>query len=479
MPNRPEFNTLSQHQYGGTLGGPLVPNRARIFLNYEGQRRKESNRFSQVILDNFDALNAVRARFRLKPETLNQVHTNDHNQFLVKRDFRLGEQHTASIRYNYLNSEALNFPGGGGRASPASTAARNNETRDQAAVVNLMSVFTPRLINEARVQWARRSYDFQATINEPALEISNLILMGKTTSDMDSYRESRLQTTDNLLLVRGGHQIKVGANINFLNDEAQWNLFFPARIIFPTLQAFYDFTPAVFWWPSLKDAADHPGFSTSWSAAVPSAWDSQTRLTMNHSIFGVFAQDQWKVSSKLSLNYGVRYDVESYPQPYIAKRDLSNVQPRVGIAYAYSPKGAVRVGYGIFTDRLASSLGQVFWATEWLARGDLAGNGVGACGVRQLPVPESGVRAVDRSKRQRLPDGRAPYGQTDYFGPPFPGARRLLRHFEQGLVHVPRWHVRVGKAIRGIRRVPRLLHVLAHPLERRFSGEPRRLLRGA
>jgi len=43
----------------------------------------------------------------------------------------------------------------------------------------------------------------------------------------------------------------------------------------------------------------------------------------------------------------------------------------VGVAYAYSPRGVVRAGYGIFTDRLASSVGQLFWATEWLSRGDV------------------------------------------------------------------------------------------------------------
>jgi hypothetical protein len=369
---RPEFDTLSQHQYGGTLGGPLVRDRSFVFLNYEGQRREESNRFSQVILDNLDALNAVRARFSLKPETLDQVRSNDYDQVLVKLDQRLNDKHRTALRYNYLRSEALKFPGGGGRASPASSAARDNQTRDQAAVATLTSVFSPTFLNEARVQWSRRSYDFLATTNEPALEISNLILMGKTTSDMDFYRERRVQATDSLLLVRGSHQIKFGADVNVLGDEAQWNLFFPARIIFPTLQAFSAFTPAVFWWPQLKDAAAHPGFSTSWSTAVPSAWDPQTRLTLDHSMFGVFAQDEWKIGAKVTLNYGVRYDVESYPEPYIAKTDLNNIQPRVGAAYAYSSRGVVRAGYGMFTDRLASSVGQLFWATEWLARGDLS-----------------------------------------------------------------------------------------------------------
>jgi hypothetical protein len=48
------------------------------------------------------------------------------------------------------------------------------------------------------------------------------------------------------------------------------------------------------------------------------------------------------------------------------------VQPRLGLAYAYSPRGVVRAGYGIFTDRLASSVGQLLTASQWSARGDLA-----------------------------------------------------------------------------------------------------------
>ena len=73
-------------------------------------------------------------------------------------------------------------------------------------------------------------------MNEPALEISNLIIMGKTTSDLDFYRETRFQGTDSLLFIRGSHQVKVGADFNYLQDDAGWNLFFPARIIFPNTE---------------------------------------------------------------------------------------------------------------------------------------------------------------------------------------------------------------------------------------------------
>ena len=45
--------------------------------------------------------------------------------------------------------------------------------------------------------------DFTPVINEPDLEVSNLLITGKTTSDMDFYRESRLQLSDNLSVVSG------------------------------------------------------------------------------------------------------------------------------------------------------------------------------------------------------------------------------------------------------------------------------------
>jgi outer membrane receptor protein involved in Fe transport len=172
-----------------------------------------------------------------------------------------------------------------------------------------------------------------------------------------------------MLFVGGGHQFKFGVDWNSIQDEAQWDLFFPARIIFPNLNAFLAFTPVVFWWPVLTDAT-HPGFTLPFTDPVPAAWQDQTLFDLDHDSVGVFAQDQWTVSSKLTLNYGVRYDTESYPGGSVARKDNDNVQPRVGLAYAYSPRGVLRAGFGLFTDRLVSSVGQVFTAAQWSSRGD-------------------------------------------------------------------------------------------------------------
>jgi len=333
--NTPGADRLHQHQFGVTLGMPLAPDRVFLFANWEGQRREVSNRFSRVVLDNIDALNAVRRQFNLSPETTNQLLLNHYNSAMVKVDAR-GAMHTASTRVNFLYSDTDNFLGGGGRASPTSSTARDNITKDFAAVENLVSVLSPGLINEARFQGAYRSFDFPSVLKEPAIDISNFIIMGKSTSDVDFYSERRLQLSDSLTRTAGSHQIKGGVDLNFLREESEFHAFFPARIIFPSLAAFQTFTPAVFWWPYLKAAPTYPGIDTSWTNDMPSEqWRTATQWSLSYSSYGLYAQDQWRAGPRLSLTYGLRYDFERYPSGYITERDMNNVQPRVGASFAY------------------------------------------------------------------------------------------------------------------------------------------------
>ena len=370
--NRPNEDTLKQHQFGATFGGPVVANRTFGFANYEGQLRKASNRFSQVVLDNLALLNSVRVPLGLRAETTDQVLDNHYNSFLVKIDQRFEEQHTLSVRYNFLDSDTDNFLGGGGRASPTSSTARDNTTRDQALVANFVSVVSPRLVNEARFQAARRTFDFPAVFNEPSLDVSNFIIMGKSTSDVDAYAETRYQIADSLTWSSGAHQVKAGVDINALRNDATWNLFFPARIVFPNLAAFQTFTPVVFWWPFLATASSYPGITPDWTQAVPADWIDDTTFSFDHGSYGFFVQDSWRATTQLTLTYGLRYDFETYPSRYIQESDRNNFQPRIGAAFAVTPRLVVRGGYGIFHDRLTSSIGQLFNATEWSSGGNLA-----------------------------------------------------------------------------------------------------------
>lgn len=363
---------LRQNQFGGTLGAPLVKDRTFIFANYEGQRRAESNKFSTVILNNLGGINATKRSFGLTPEITNQLRTNDYDGFLGKIDHHFNVAHSASFRYNVLSSETNGFLGGGGRASPASSTARNNNTLDQSLVASELAVFGPNKVNEFRFQWAKRTFDFQSVLKEPDFEISNLIITGKSTSDVDFYRENRAEVSDSFNLTVGSHSIKFGGEFSHLQNDSQWDLFFPARVIFANLNGFLAGTPVVFWWPLLSNGSPRPGLGVPFTQDVPTAWQPFTRTSLDHNAYGLFLQDEWKATSALTLTYGARYDFETYPDKFFLNRDWNNIQPRVGFAYAYGHHGVVRGGFGIFDDRLVSSIGQVFNTAEWISVGDQA-----------------------------------------------------------------------------------------------------------
>src|SRR5207249_4042443 len=124
------------------------------------------------------------------------------------------------------------------------------------------------------------------------------IIMGKSTSDVDYYAETRLQYAQSLAWTTGAHQLKGGVDVNHLRDASQWDLFFPARIIFPSLAAFETFTPAVFWWPYQVAATSYPGLSPTWTDDVPEAWRSATRFGLNDTSLGLFVQDRWQAAPR-------------------------------------------------------------------------------------------------------------------------------------------------------------------------------------
>jgi hypothetical protein len=212
---------LRQNQYGATFGAPIVKDKTFFFANYEGQRRAESNKFSTVILQNLAGINATKESFGLTPEVTDLLRSNDYDGFLVKLDHHLNPNHTASFRYNLLNSTVNGFLGGGGRASPASSTARNNDTRDQSLVGSWVGLFGPEKVNELRYQWARRTFELPSVLKAPDFEISNLIITGKSTSDVDFYRETRNQIADSFTITPGAHSIMFGGDFNVINTASK------------------------------------------------------------------------------------------------------------------------------------------------------------------------------------------------------------------------------------------------------------------
>ncbi len=376
----PGFNTLRQNQFGATLGGPIKKDKTFFFLNYEGQRRAQSPTYPGVLVQNLSAINALKQSLGLAPENLNLLKTADYDEGLVKVDHQLNAKNRLSLRYSIEGSTQLNMLvgetlDGGGIGAPSS--GRDGLLRDQALVGNWTSTVKSSLVNSTLVQWARRNYGFPGVTGQPNLDVPNLLLFGHNFGAFDRYNETRLQISDTLSWVTGKHYAKFGVDSNYIQNFVIWPGFTPARIIFPSLSDLLVSSPAnwgktpcpaplppffmapcaaAFFWgapigpgPFNPNQAS-PSVPTTWQNAYLPSEASNFDVSLNHSYWGFFGQDQWRLTPKLTLNYGLRWDFETGLGFYI-NPDYRDFQPRIGLAYSPDSKTVIRAGYGIFADK--------------------------------------------------------------------------------------------------------------------------------
>lgn len=375
----PGFDTLRQNQFGATLGGPLQKDKTFFFVNYEGQRRGQSPTYPGLLVANLGAINAVKASYGLAPENLGVLTTANVDNGFVKLDHQINDKNRISARYSIQDATDLNMLvgqtlDGGGIGAPSS--GRNGLLRDQSIVGAWTTTLNSNQVNDMLVQWAQRNYGFPGTTGQPNLDIPNILLFGHNFGAFDRYDEKRTQFTDTLSWSHGKHFMKFGFDTNYIQNFVINPGFTPARVIFPSLGDFlasskagWGSTPcppplvglvapciAAFFWgapigagPFNPNAAS-PSLPTTWQNAFQPSLIGDFSFNLNHSYYGFFAQDQWHLTPKLTVNYGLRYDLETglgfFIDPY-----RKEFQPRVGLAYSPDSKTVIRAGYGIFNDK--------------------------------------------------------------------------------------------------------------------------------
>ena len=381
----PGFNTLRQNQFGSTLGGPIQKDKTFYFVNYEGQRRAQSPTFPAVLVQNLAAINALKASLMPNEpnqgqENLSVLKTADHDNALVKIEHQLNKDNRLSLRYSILDARDVNLLvgetlDGGGIGAPSS--GRNGLTRDQALVGTWNSQLSPSLLNSVLGQWARRNYGFAGVTGEPNLDVPNVLAFGHNFGAFDRYNESRIQLSDTVSLVKGRHYEKFGVDTNYVRNFVIWPGFTPARIIFPSLPDLLASSPAdwaagtpcpfpltgftapcaaAFFWGApigpgpFNATQSSPPVSTTWQNAFRPDQAHNFFFNLNHSYWGFFGQDQWRITPRITVNYGVRYDFES-GLGAVVNEDHHDFAPRIGLSYSPDSKTVIRAGYGMFYDR--------------------------------------------------------------------------------------------------------------------------------
>lgn len=481
---------LTRNQFGGTIGGPVVREKAFFFASYQGTRERNGASLNNsltfpiippALTDNNRTAAGLSAAFGLPAANISPItvsilnarlpsggfaipsattasglspqsgiSTFRENQFNGNFDWNINTKHTFTAKnffasnptkqanYNFagLGNGPTQLPGTGGDLDIVQTLSSLTDTY----------VFGPNVINQARFGFSRLRVTsvpeepFTASQfgianplanlfpGMPTLTVTGLFTLGSSPLSDQSSRINSFTFQDTLSVVRGGHRIKVGGEYRRSQVNFYFNAFSRGQLIFPTFSNFL--------------------LGQSVSIIGSGVYDRAFRV---NDLSG-FVQDDWKVTSRLTLNLGLRYDfyglpVEKYgrlvnfvPEQFrsgtiaspagppngfvqagnavnplpgvplvedsLVPNDKNNFAPRVGFAYRVNESGtlAVRGGYGVYYDRVSTR-----YANTQLFNFPYLALGVGVFRPLATPfaaVPQPGAFPVNAT----VPSPLAPLG---------------------------------------------------------------------
>jgi hypothetical protein len=322
---------MTQAQYGASLGGPLKKDRTFYFANFE---RRELNQTGLTTISdaNVAVINTRLAAVKYPGQLIstgvypNPVHTQN---YLGKIDHQLTTNDQLAVRYSFYGVDSRNSRGAGGLSAP--TASSNLFNSDHSIAVSNILTFSRRFINETRGQFTSSNLEAPPSdLIGPAVSVSGVGSFG-TSSGSPTARKNRLyEIVDNVSFVEGAHAIRFGVTFLYNDDTITYPRSFRGSYSFSSLATF------------LSGTYNNNGFTQTFANSV---------VSQGNANFGMYIQDEWRLSRNLTVNAGLRYDLQYLKT---INTDKNNVSPRVGIAW--TPFGrrttVVRAGYGLYYDRV-------------------------------------------------------------------------------------------------------------------------------
>jgi hypothetical protein len=488
---------FNRQQFGGTVGGPIVKNKAFFFIALESIRENltRPNLSEQVggtacpvmsptiganeplIISNPDCqrlalINFLRAS-RNQEEGVPIDRAIRNTAFLGKIDWDVNRANKLSASYNFDFSKNTNqtfdVPTYGASANGTEGPSKIN-----VANFNWYTTFSPTILNEAHFTYSREDRPRSATPSnipaDTAMGFGTTFRFGNPFFLQPGIDELfwRTQVRDHVSVVSGAHTIKFGGEwIHSLNDQV-FRGFFTGRYIFDSVNGFlrYASTPAA---NGFGPNAQLCGNGTWITAGAPfnqtcpsigkgvpgatplllylqgagrtgTATDAAGASKITNDDYALFAQDKWQIRPNFTLNYGLRWEAQIFPDPVVPPNetaygiflndprfpsdgtlpsDTKMFQPRLGFAWDIGSNGksVLRGSFGIYNAR-QNMLSQV---------GSITTNG-----VQQQTIAAGPFNDVRPVWPNVLPVSAqscsGPLGTTPF--PCFSGVRVFDRHYE-------------------------------------------------
>ena len=321
----------TQAQYGASLGGPLKQDRTFYFANFE-QRSLNQSGLITIAPANVAAINSRLATVGYQGAQIdtglfpNAVHNSN---FLGKVDHQLNGQDQLTVRYSLYDVRSDNSRGAGGLNAVTASAGLNDT--DQTLAVSNVATLSTHTVNETRGQFTYSTLSALPTDPiGPTVSISGVATFGTLSGSPTGRRNKLYEIADNLSHQQGAHALRAG--IDFLYNDC--------TITYPrSVRGSYNFSSLANF---LAGTYNNSGFTQTFGNTVV----SQTNPNA-----GFYAQDEWKVSRRVTLNLGIRYDLQFLKT---IATDTNNFSPRAGFAWSpfESRRTVVRGGFGLFYDRV-------------------------------------------------------------------------------------------------------------------------------
>jgi hypothetical protein len=322
---------LTQTQYGASAGGPAVHDRTFYFANFEHRVLNQSG----LIIINPASVSAINARLAAVgyqgPAIATGLYPNPvHNSnFLAKLDHQISQRDLFTVRYSLYDVHSRNSRGAG--ALNAATASAGLDNTDHTIAASNVLTLSPRVVNETRGQFTRSNLAAEPTDRVgPAVSIAGVATFGRLSGSPTGRVNNLFEVVDNLSYQSGAHALRVGVEFLYNDDTITYPRSNRGNYSFQSLANF------------LTGVYNNSGFTQTFGNSV---------VTQTNPNAGFYAQDEWKIGPRFTLNLGVRYDLQFLNT---IGTDTNNISPRLGFAWSpdESRRTVVRGSFGLFYDRV-------------------------------------------------------------------------------------------------------------------------------
>ena len=309
-------------QYGFTLGGPIVKDKTHFFLSAE-------------YVKTHDLPLLFRPGGAFASQAKDIAHPWDQMMTFASIDHSVSDSQRITAKFTYERYREDNFHVGG--VSDQSWGNQLNRDNWNLTLQHTLAP-SPNYLNELYVQVGGRKYDepTNSTAPEEWFSVGNTLKTGTNTTGDILGKGTQWEIRDTAHMYGDKHEWKAGFSFQRVNEESSIPTFSNGTILY------------------LNDTRALP---IMYMYGVGSA-----DVKLNTNLIGLFVQDDWRAASNFTLEYGLRWDLDTngnnpdFRSPMVPngrKRDYDNYQPRVGFNWDLTGDGRnlIRGGIGRFTGR--------------------------------------------------------------------------------------------------------------------------------